>query len=72
MKLKDPIDLIILRYQIHMFILIGPPRIVVDLYACHLVDPFGVSPSLCDNMPQRQRLAGLHEESAFEVWKGKV
>jgi hypothetical protein len=55
-----------------MFILIGLPRIVVDLYAGHLVDPFGVNPSLFDNIPQTQRLASLLDESGFEVWKGEV
>lgn len=36
MKLKNLVVFIILMlwYHIHIFILIGPPRVVVDLYAC--------------------------------------
>jgi hypothetical protein len=34
-------------------------------YACRFVDPFGVS--LCDNISQSTRLAGLHDETGFEA-----
>jgi hypothetical protein len=52
-----------------MFVLIGSPTVVVDLYTFRLVDPLGVGPSLRDHISQSHRLAGLHNETGFEAKK---
>lgn len=68
-ELKDFIIFITLRlwFWVSHFLLVGPPGVDVDLCTCHLVDPFGVGPSLCDHIPQSHRLAGLQGKTGFKA-----